>query len=166
MKQEEPVRGYSVEIKTANLTYELEALKNLLAGWDRQFGCLLQESSNSITLIAGKSCGLQLVLHGRKGRKYASFQSAEVLGQSLDEERLLDFLACICSLQTHPCATIGVILQKEGHHPRPLVIRNGEFYDEGRMMDILWNHYSATRVRESKRMEDIYYFLRDVPQGW
>ncbi|MFC4767374.1 hypothetical protein [Effusibacillus consociatus] len=155
---------FQVQVKTTFIEYEWDRMKHLLLEWERKFGCSVEEDSGKVTLSIGKPSEIQLVLKGRKERRSVRFYSGQILGHRMDEELLSDLLNWICNVQTSSKDTLGLIITKDGHYPRPLVVKNGELYDETRMMDILWEHYAATRVRESRRMEDVYHFLRDVPR--
>lgn len=155
----------TVEVKTVWFTFEISKLQELLTGWDQQFGCQLREESGSIVLTLGKEREIQLVLKGRKKRKFVIFYSGEILGHRIDEETLFELLGWICNVQNgSKDDALGLIISRDGHHSHPLFIQNGVFYDEASMMDFLWGHYTATRVRESRRMEEAYHFLRDAPK--
>ncbi|WP_018132631.1 hypothetical protein [Effusibacillus pohliae] len=157
-------QAYEIEIKTVRITFEKNRIRELTARWDRDFVCQVRAADDWIDLILLTPDKPQLLLRGRQGWKSVIFCAGKVVGCRMDEAGLFELLECMCSIQTNASDLLGLIVKKDGRLARPLVIRNGELYDEGRMMDILWSHFAATRVRESKRMQEIYYFLRDVPR--
>lgn len=155
--------GYEIVVKMVMLTYELGQLRSLARQWDLEFGCNLQEDSCTIRMILGNPRQMQFILCGRKTQTHACFEQAWV-DRYLQEETMMELLNLIVCVQYSDKDTLGMIVSKNGLQVWPLVIRNGEIYDESRMMDILWNHYAVTRVKEARRMEEVYHFLRDVPK--
>lgn len=157
------VDGFDIAVKMVLHTYELERLYMFVLQWDLEFGCKLQENSDSIRMDLGRTDQTQFILSGRKTQTHACFEHGRVEGR-LREDALVEILNWITSVQTSCDDTLGLVVSKNGLADWPLVIRNGEIYDEARMMEFLWNHYSVTRVKEARRMEDMYHFLRDVPK--
>lgn len=157
------VDGFAISVKMVLHTYELQRLRMFVPQWDLEFGCNLQEDSDSVRLIIGRIDRTQFILLGRKTQTHAFFEQGRIEG-SLREDALLDILNWIASVQTSSGDTLGLVISKNGKAVWPLVIRNGEIYDETKMMEFLWNHYSVTRVKEARRLEDVYHFLRDVPK--
>lgn len=155
---------YQVHVALAMHTFEREQLSTLIKQWNMEFGCQVCEVTESITLILGTHQQVQLFLFGKKKRKYVHFHAGHLRGQELNEEMFLNVLSWISSVQTNGQGIVGLVVSKDNYTRRPLVIHKGEVYDESRLMEKLWAHYAATRVRESRQMESIYYFLRDVPK--
>lgn len=153
---------YEVRVELAWMTYDWEQFRKLVPAWDRQFGCQIQEQRNAVTLTIGRPREAQLLLRGRRTRKKVRFYSGRLLDGTLNENMLASLFERIVSVQTKATDILGLVVKKDGHHCRPLAIRNGELIDQARMMDILWAHFSATRVRESRRLEEVYHFIRDV----
>ncbi|BCJ87024.1 hypothetical protein [Effusibacillus dendaii] len=156
--------GYQIEVKTTWFRFELSQLRQLIVEWDREIGCQVEENQQEILLTFGTSPEIQLLLKGRKKRKFVDFYSGQVFGTTMDEEMLADFLDWLCNVQSRASDMIGLLVRKEGDDTRPLFIKNGQLYDEARMIELLWDHFSTSRIRESKRFEDMYHFFRDVPK--
>jgi hypothetical protein len=154
---------FEVHVKLAMHTYELEQLRSYVRQWDCQFGCSLQEDSETVRLLLGDPRQVQLVLCGRKTQTHASFEKGKIDG-CLREETLFELIDWIANVQQSDNDTLGLVVSRDGQAAWPMVIRNGEIYDESRMMDILWDHYAVTRVKEARLMETVYHFLRDVPK--
>jgi len=154
---------YHVAVKTAWIVCEREQLRSLMPQLEQEIGCQAKQEGNSITLVLGRSNGIQLVLNGDVRRSAICFYSAKVLGNCTNEDGLLELLDWICRLQADSKDRVSLLVSGQGKSLRPLVIQNGEIYDQYRVMDILWEHFAATRVRESRRIEEMYHFLRDVP---
>lgn len=156
-------REFEVHVKLAKHTYELEQLRKFVRQWDFQFGCTLQEESETVQLFLGDPRQVQLVLCGRKTQNHAFIDKGRIDGR-LREETLLELIDWIVSVQQSENDTLGLVVSRDRQVAWPLVIRNGEIYDESRMMEFLWNHYAVTRVKEARVMETVYHFLRDVPK--
>jgi hypothetical protein len=155
--------SYDVVIKLASLRYNIDQLQGLFAQWEQRFGCELQERAGRVTLLLGRNQAHQLMLRGKKCRKYLYVYAGQILGTKLQEDSLIELMERIITVQTNDMDIFGLVISKAGQHERPLVVHNGQIYDEAIMMDLLWKHYSSTKVRESRKIEEVYHFLRDVP---
>lgn len=155
--------SHDVVIRLTSLRYSIVELQELLARWEKSFGCEIHEDAGSITISLGGPGRPQLLLRGKKSRKYLYVYDGKILGNKLQEDSLLQMIEWITTVQTNKRDIVGLVVSKAGQHDRPLVVHNGRIYDQGSMIDLLWSHYVSTKVREARKIEDVYYFLRDVP---